>query len=68
MFDEGISKEGSLIDMGVDLSIIDKKGTWFSYKEVRLGQGKEAAKQELKSNKEIAIEIEKEIFKKSNLN
>ena len=64
MFNEGISKEGSIIDMGVDLGIIDKKGTWFSYNQTRLGQGREATKKELKNQVKIAEEIEKNIFEK----
>ena len=66
MFNEGISREGSLIDIGVDMGIIDKKGTWFSYNESRLGQGKETAKQELKNKPELASEIETLIFEKTN--
>lgn len=64
MFNEGISKEGSLIDIGVEQGIIDKKGTWFSYKETRLGQGKETAKIELKNNPKLSAEIESLIFEK----
>src|SRR3989339_590922 len=48
LFNEGISRIGSIIDMGVDFQIIEKKGTWFSYKSHRLGQGREAAREELK--------------------
>jgi len=40
MFNEGISKAGSLLDIAVDLQVIDKKGTWFSYKDKKLGQGR----------------------------
>ena len=50
MFGEGISKEGELIDYGVKLDVVDKSGTWFSYKEIRLGQGKEKSKAFLKEN------------------
>ncbi len=46
MFGEGISKEGELIDYGIKFDIIDKSGAWFSYKDVKLGQGKENAKKE----------------------
>ena len=62
MFNEGISKEGSIIDLGVDLNIIDKKGAWFSFKETRLGQGREAVKQELKNQEKLSLELEKEII------
>ncbi|MDQ1340748.1 MAG: recombination protein RecA [Campylobacterota bacterium] len=61
MFGEGISKEGELIDYGVKLDIIDKSGTWFSYKDTKLGQGKEKAKAFLKENKQVAKEIEDKI-------
>ncbi len=61
MFGEGISSEGELIDYGVKLDIVDKAGTWFSYKEHKLGQGKEGAKQTLKENSELRREIEEKI-------
>ena len=64
LFNEGISHNGSLIDVGVDLGIIDKKGTWFSYQTHRLGQGREAARDELKKNEKLATEIEKAIHAK----
>ncbi len=61
MFGEGISKEGELIDYGVKLDIIDKSGSWFSYKDIKLGQGRENAKAYLKEHPEVAAEIEQEI-------
>ncbi|MRI59175.1 MAG: recombinase RecA [Epsilonproteobacteria bacterium] len=61
MFGEGISKEGELIDYGVKLDIIDKSGSWFSYKDMKLGQGRENAKAYLKEHPEVAAEIESEI-------
>lgn len=61
MFGEGISKEGELIDYGVKLEIIDKSGAWFSYGDMKLGQGRENAKLFLKENKNIANEIEVKI-------
>lgn len=64
LFNEGISHMGSLIDVGVDKGVIDKKGTWFSYKTHRLGQGREAAREELKGNPKLALEIEKEVYQK----
>ncbi|MCP5505555.1 MAG: recombinase RecA [Chlamydiales bacterium] len=64
LFNEGISRMGSIIDLGVEHGIIDKKGTWYSYNEQRLGQGKEATRTELKGNPELADEIEKRIFEK----
>lgn len=61
MYGEGISKEGSIIDIGSELDIIQKSGAWYSYNEVRLGQGRENAKQYLKENPELALEIENKI-------
>ena len=61
MFAQGISKVGELVDLGVDRRIIDKAGAWYSYKEERLGQGREAVKTFLKSNPDIAETIEKQI-------
>jgi len=61
MFGEGISKEGELVDYGVKLDIVDKSGAWFSYGEMRLGQGRENVKALLKENTEVALEIEKKI-------
>ena len=63
MFGEGISKEGELIDYGVKLDIIDKSGAWFSYGAIKLGQGKENAKQTLKNDIELKNEIEAKIKK-----
>lgn len=64
LFNEGISRTGSIIDLGVEHGIIDKKGTWYSYGDKRLGQGKEATREELKSNPELADEIERLIMEK----
>lgn len=64
MFGEGISHTGSIIDVGVEQKIIDKKGAWFSYKTTRLGQGREAVKEELKNNPALLKEIETEILEK----
>jgi recombination protein RecA len=67
MYGEGISKEGSILDLGVTLDIIEKSGSWYSYKDIKLGQGRENAKQFLKENKEIAEEIERKIRENFNL-
>ncbi len=64
LFNEGISKMGSLIDLGVEHELINKKGSWYSYKETRLGQGKEATREELKKNEKLAKEIEGMIVRK----
>ena len=61
MFDHGISKEGNLIDMGIELGIVKKSGAFFSYGDVRLGQGRENAKQYLNQNPELAEEIEQQV-------
>ena len=61
MFGEGISKEGELIDYGVKLDLVDKSGTWFSYKDIRLGQGREKAKAFLKENTDVARQIEEAV-------
>ncbi len=61
MFGEGISKEGELIDYGVKLDIIDKSGSWYSYNDIKLGQGRENAKAYLKEHPEVAKEIENRI-------
>ena len=61
MFDHGISREGNLIDLGVELGIVKKAGAFFSYGDIRLGQGRESAKQYLSQNPELAQEIEQQI-------
>ncbi|HEV7662470.1 MAG TPA: recombinase RecA [Chloroflexota bacterium] len=59
MYNEGISKEGGLIDMAVELGLIKKTGSFFSYGDTRLGQGRENAREFLKKNKEMGKEIER---------
>lgn len=61
MYGEGISKEGEIIDLGSEVDIVQKSGSWYSYNEERLGQGRENAKQFLKENKEIRLEIQQKI-------
>ncbi|MFC4599015.1 recombinase RecA [Cohnella hongkongensis] len=61
MYGEGISKVGSIVDIGTEQDIIQKSGAWFSYNNERLGQGRENAKQYLKDNPEISDKIEKQI-------
>jgi recombination protein RecA len=61
MFGEGISRSGEVIDMGVELGIIKKSGSWFSYDDTKLGQGREAAKDCIKDNPELAEELENKI-------
>ncbi|WP_068619205.1 recombinase RecA [Paenibacillus tuaregi] len=67
MYGEGISKEGSLIDIGVEQDIVDKSGAWYSFSGERLGQGRENAKQFLKEHPEVADVIENKIREASNL-
>ncbi|PQP80676.1 recombinase RecA [Paenibacillus sp. PCH8] len=67
MYGEGISREGSIIDIGTDLDIVNKSGAWYSYEGERLGQGRENAKQFMKEHKEIADIIEQKIRVASNL-
>ncbi|MCD6023897.1 MAG: recA protein [Fibrobacteria bacterium] len=61
LYGTGISREGSLLDMATELEIVQKSGTWFSYGKDRLGQGREKARDFLKENKELALEIENKI-------
>ena len=67
MYNEGISKVGNIIDVGVEESIVQKSGAWFSYNDIRLGQGRENAKQYLRENPEVALEIENQIRSKYDL-
>ena len=59
MFGEGISKIGEILDLGVKLGVVQKSGAWFNYGEMRLGQGRDNAKQFLKEHPEVSAEIEK---------
>jgi recombination protein RecA len=61
MYGEGISQEGEIIDMGSDLDIVDKSGSWYSYNGERLGQGRENAKMFLKENPSIRLEVKQKI-------
>ena len=65
MYGEGISREGSIVDLAVQLDIIDKSGAWFSYNNAKIGQGRENVKKYLKENPEIAEEIEKKVRERS---
>jgi recombination protein RecA len=67
MYGEGISREGSILDLAASIDIIDKSGAWYSYGDIRLGQGRENAKQYLRDNKPIADEIENKIRENFNL-
>ena len=63
IYGEGISREGDLLDLGVDNNIVEKSGSWFSYKGERIGQGRENARQFLKDNKETFVKLETEVRK-----
>jgi len=63
MYGEGISREGDLIDLAVTQNLVEKSGSWFSYKGERVGQGRENAKTFLKENKDIAAKLEAEVRK-----
>jgi recombination protein RecA len=67
IFGEGISKEASLIDVGVDMNILDKSGSWISFGENRIGQGRDAAKAFLKEHVDVAAQIERKIKEKVGL-
>ncbi|MBK7855984.1 MAG: recombinase RecA [Bacteroidetes bacterium] len=61
MYGEGVSKNGELVDMGVELNVVKKSGSWFSYGDTKLGQGRDAVKQLFADNPELAAEIEGKI-------
>ena len=63
MFGEGISHAGEIVDLGVELNIVKKSGSWYSYGDTKLGQGRDAAKQCINDNPELADELESLIFK-----
>ena len=63
LYGEGISKEGDLLDLAVNNNIVEKSGSWFSYKSERIGQGRENARQFLKDNRDITAKIETEVRK-----
>ncbi len=62
MYGEGISREGEIIDLGADLNVIKKSGSWYSYKDSKLAQGRDASKAVVKDNPELADELEQLIF------
>jgi len=64
LYGEGISKTGEIVDMATELEIVKKSGSWFSYGETRLGQGRDTVKQLLADNPELCTEIETKIYEK----
>ncbi len=67
MYSQGISKEGDLLDLATEMNIIQKSGTWYSYNEERLGQGRENVKVYLQENKEFCDNVEKMVRQKLGL-
>ena len=67
IFGDGISKEGDLVDIGFDAGILEKAGTWYSYKGERLGQGRENVKRLFKENAKLAADVEAEVRAKVGL-
>ena len=65
MYGEGISKTGELLDMAVEKDLVNKSGAWYSYGDIRLGQGKEKVKDFLRENPDVAKEIEAKIRAKT---
>jgi recombination protein RecA len=61
MFNHGISRSGGVLDLATDKGLVSKTGTWFTYADQRLGQGRENAKAFLESNPEVMAELEKQI-------
>ena len=68
LYNEGISKEGDLIDLGVQTAVVEKSGAWYSYNSERIGQGREAARLYLKEHGDTASTIEQKIFKHFGIN
>jgi len=61
MYGEGVSKAGEVIDLGVEYGVVKKSGSWFSYGDTKLGQGRDAVKRLLLDNLELAEELEEKI-------
>ena len=64
MYGEGISREGGLLDVGVAMDVVTKTGAWFTFTDTRLGQGREASKDFLRGNPDVAAEIERQVRSK----
>ena len=67
MYGEGVSKMGELIDLGVNAGFVEKSGAWFSYGEQRIGQGRENAKQFMRDNQDIALNLEQQILQNAGI-
>jgi recombination protein RecA len=67
LFGEGISRHGEIIDMGVAAKIVDKSGAWYAYQGEKIGQGRDNAREFLRENRELAIEIENKVRESLNI-
>ncbi|MDI3281432.1 MAG: recombinase RecA [Bacillota bacterium] len=67
LYGSGISKEGAILDLAVEQKLVEKSGTWFAYGDLRLGQGREAAREYLRANPELALQLEAELRKRLGL-
>ena len=65
LFGQGVSRTGEVIDLATDLDIVKKSGAWYSYKDAKIGQGRDAAKDYLKNNPEVMKEIEDQVIAKA---
>jgi recombination protein RecA len=61
LYNEGISKSGDVLDLGVELGLIEKRGSFYTYREERIGQGRENAKEYLRQNAEVAAAVEAQV-------
>ena len=67
LFGEGISRQGEIIDMGVAAKIVDKSGAWYAYQGEKIGQGRDNAREFLRENPELALEIENKVRESLNI-
>jgi recombination protein RecA len=67
LYGEGISREGEIIDMGVEAKVLEKSGSWYAYKGEKIGQGKDNAREFLRENKDLAVEIENQVREAMNI-
>jgi recombination protein RecA len=67
IYGEGISREGEILELGVQHGVVDKSGAWFTYKKDRIGQGKDNSREYLKEHPELAAEIEAKIREKAGI-
>jgi recombination protein RecA len=65
MYNEGISRVGDILDLATELDIVDKHGSWYSYGDIRLGQGRENSKEFLQQNEDLVVEIKKAVHEQA---